>query len=123
MTKKNFMKGEFVFEETLESLQNMKAVKFIGDGSELTGISGGSGSYVTLDQSTPTPVTDGDIVVLTDKTLTYTSGSLTRVDYPSSYYKILAYNIDGTLASVDYNGEHTKSFTYTSGELTGVSIS
>lgn len=79
-------------------------------------------TYVKLDQTTPQYIINGSSVVLAEPSFTYTDGKLTRIDYPSGYYKELSYNVDGTLASVDYNGEHTKTFTYSSGVLQSIGV-
>jgi hypothetical protein len=65
---------------------------------------------------------DGALIGLSEPTLTYTGGALTRIDYPNGSYKVLTYNLDGTLDQVDYNGEYTKTFTYSSGVLQSISV-
>ena len=65
---------------------------------------------------------DGAVIGLSEPTLTYTDGVLTRIDYPNGSYKVLSYNPDGTLGTVDYNGEYTKSFVYSSGILQSINV-
>jgi hypothetical protein len=60
-------------------------------------------------------------VNLSEPTLTYTWDLLTRIDYPNGKYKVFAYNVDDTLASIDYNNEYTKTFTYSWWKLTQIS--
>lgn len=83
----------------------------------------GDARYLLLDQTTPQYIEDGSPVVLAEPTFTYTSGVLTRIDYPSGYYKILSYNLDGTLNEIDFNGDYEKSFSYTDGLLTKIEVS
>lgn len=79
--------------------------------------------YLKLDQSVPQYIENGSQVGLAEPSFTYASGALSRIDYPSGYYKEFAYNVDGTLAFVDYNGEHSKTFTYLSGVLQSIAVS
>jgi hypothetical protein len=76
-----------------------------------------------LDQTEPQYILNGSPVNLAEPEFTYTTGVLTRIDYPSGYYKAFTYNVDGTLASIDYNGEHTKTFTYASEILQSIATS
>lgn len=78
---------------------------------------------IHLDQTTPQYILNGSPVNLAEPEFTYTAGVLTRIDYPSGYYKAFTYNVDGTLASIDYNGEHTKTFTYASEILQSIATS
>lgn len=65
---------------------------------------------------------EGNLEVKNEPTFTYTDGKLTRIDYPTGYYKAMTYNADGTLNEVDYNGVFTKTMVWTDGALTGVTI-
>lgn len=80
-------------------------------------------NYLKLDQTEPQYILNGSSVNLAEPEFTYTAGVLTRIDYPSGYYKAFTYNVDGTLASIDYNGEHTKTFTYASEILQSIATS
>jgi hypothetical protein len=66
---------------------------------------------------------NGALANLSEPTLTYTGGDLTRVDYPNGSYKVLTYNPDGTLDTIDYSGEYTKHFVWSSGVLQSIGVS
>ena len=54
---------------------------------------------------------------------TYALGSLTRIDYSDGYYKEFTYNLDGTLNTIDVNGEYTKTLVWDLGILKSIGVS
>jgi hypothetical protein len=80
----------------------------------------GGGDALLLDQTTPQSIINGSPINLSEPEFTYTGGALTRVDYPSGFYKTLSYNVDGTLNVITYSNGHTKTMVWSSGNLTEI---
>ena len=59
---------------------------------------------------------------LAEPSFTYSSGVLTRIDYPDGSYKEFTYNIDGTLDEIDLDGKHTKSLVWSDGLLQSIGV-
>lgn len=99
---------------------------------EITKIIGGGAGIQNLQQvtdngnTTTKDITVSGITKTQPFTLSYTSGALTNITYNNGGQKNFTYNGDGTLATMTISSPNhstiTKTFSYTSGALTGVNI-
>jgi len=78
---------------------------------------------VHLDQEEPQEIVNGYPINASEPEFTYTDGLLTRVDYPSGFYKVLAYNVDGTLNTITYSSGTVKTMVWSSGILQSIGVS
>ena len=65
----------------------------------------------------------GAVIVKSSPSFTYTSGKLTRIDYPSGAYKEFTYNLDGTLNTITHSDSSVKTLVWSSGVLQSIGIS
>ena len=80
--------------------------------------------YLKLDQTTPQPIVNGPVIELSEPSFTYNvDGTLSKIEYPSGYYKEYSYNVDGTLDEIDFNGEYTKTLVWSGGVLQSIEVS
>lgn len=66
------------------------------------------------------------VSLLTGPAFTYTLGILTRIDYDGGQFKILAYNSNGSVNTIQLTAGGstlTKTFNYNAGVLTGITES
>jgi hypothetical protein len=75
-----------------------------------------------LDQATPQEIINGYPINASEPEFTYTAGVLTRVDYPSGFYKVLAYNVDGTLNTITYSNGTVKTMNWDAGLLESIGV-
>lgn len=72
------------------------------------------------------PANSAGVSLLTGPAFTYTLGILTRIDYDGGQFKILAYNLNGslnTIALTDGGQVLTKTLNYTDDILTSITNS
>jgi hypothetical protein len=79
-------------------------------------------SVMNLDQTDPQEVINGYPINASEPSFTYSSGVLTRVDYPSGFYKELAYNMDGTLNTITYSNATVKTMNWSGGLLQSIGV-
>ena len=113
--------------QTITVQDQRKIIEITSNGPQ--GIQGPAGAdgivdyslALAVDQTTPQYITNGSPVGLAQPTFTYSLGALTRIDYPSGFFKAFSYNPDGSLAGINLNNQHAKTFSYNlDGSLSGI---
>lgn len=79
-------------------------------------------NFLKIDQTSPQKVINRYPINASMPTFTYTAGVLTRVDYPSGFYKVLAYNLDGTLNTITYSNGTVKTMNWSGGLLQSIGV-
>jgi hypothetical protein len=118
---------------TTKDITAKSFIKTGGTSSEFLKADGSSDSntYLTgetdplslhLDQTTPQSIINGYPINASQPSFTYTTGVLTKVDYPSGFNKVLAYNLDGTLDTITYSNGVIKTMVWSSGVLQNIIV-
>jgi hypothetical protein len=81
-----------------------------------------SPTLVKLNQYTPQSIINGYPINATEPEFTYTDGALTKVEYPSGFYKELAYNVDGSLNTITYSNGTVKTMVWVSESLDRIEV-